>query len=62
MTAATDSRMLQEDIAALIRDAVVSPYHQPSKEDALDLAQQITTMVRERVLREIESYARENIR
>jgi hypothetical protein len=55
---ASESRMLQEDVAAMVND------HKMGRRDGstLDLAHDIIVVVRERVLRELESYARENIR
>lgn len=52
--------LLQEDVAAMIRDRVSS--HDRPETIADELAHDIIVVVRERVLRQIESYARENIR
>lgn len=58
-SSALESKMLQEDVAAMIRDGLKCDCDQvPSGE----LAWAVITVIRERVLREIESYARENIR
>lgn len=52
-----DDRLLQQDVAAMISetDRVVG-------REAEELAHDIIVVVRERVLREIAGYARENIR
>lgn len=54
---ASESKLLQEDVAAMIADTgrVVGL-------ESDQLARAIITVVRERVLRELSSYARENIR
>lgn len=50
---ADKDRLLQEDVTAMIAD---------NDTDSPTLAHDIIVVVRERVLREIQSYARENIR
>lgn len=58
---ASESRLLQEDVAAMVRDQREGRnMHQNSTD--LELAHDIVLVVRERVLQEIQSYARENIR
>lgn len=54
-------RMLREDVAKMIQDARdnIGMWDDISDEE---LAKGIITVVRERVLREISTYARENIR
>lgn len=54
----TARQTLQNDVADLLHDAVgvLSP------QERGQLAHEIITIVRERVLREIESYARQNVR
>lgn len=51
--------LLKEDVASMIRDTM-QDYDRPTI--AEDLAADIIVVVRERVLREIQSYARKNIR
>ena len=51
---ASRDRILQEDVAAMILDR--------GADSATDLARDIITVVRERVLQEIGTYARQNIR
>lgn len=53
-------RLLRQDVAAMIREYPNEV--SADQEAAEELAGDIVTVVRERVLREIESYARENIR
>lgn len=54
---ADQSRILRDDVASMIGDADTL-----YEDDRRQLAHEIITVVRERVLREIESYARENVR
>jgi hypothetical protein len=54
---ANESRMLQEDVAAMVRDHKIGRHG-----TEMEVAHDIIVVVRERVLRELESYARENIR
>lgn len=54
---ADKGKVLQQDVAALIQDT-----QRIIGVEADELAHDIIIVVRERVLREIESYARENIR
>jgi len=59
---ASDSRMLKEDVGQLVREYVMRPPGPiNSVKHTEELAHDIIVVVRERVLREIESYARENI-
>jgi hypothetical protein len=48
---------LRDDVAAMIEDHEIL-----DDGSTLALAQQIVTVVRERVLQEVQSYARENVR
>lgn len=52
-------RLLREDVAAMIRDTR-QDYDRP--ESAEELAKDIITMVRERTLREIQNYTRNNLK
>lgn len=56
---ASQSNLLQADVAAMIRDTA-QEYDRPGS--AEELAHDIIVVVRERVLREIGTYARENVR
>lgn len=56
---ATRNRLLREDVASMITDWALD---HPDKVSAAEVAKDIVTVVRERVLQEIESYARQNIR
>lgn len=52
-------RVLQRDIASMVREAKTL---RATESECLQLAHDIIVVVRERVLREIETYARQNIR
>jgi len=54
---ASESDLLQKDVAAMISES-----ERIIGLEADELAHDIIVVVRERVLREIESYARENVR
>lgn len=58
---ATESDLLAKDVAAMIRDNRDNIGGWVSTSDE-ELARDIIVVVRERVLRELETYARENIR
>lgn len=53
---ASESGLLQKDVASMLGDP------KATEEERLQLARHIICVVRERVLREVESYARQNIR
>lgn len=55
----TEDAMLRKDVANMIRDTA-QEYDAPDSPE--ELAHDIIVVVRERVLREIETYARENVR
>jgi hypothetical protein len=60
METADKSRLLCDDVAAMIRE---TERRWPSDSGTIyGLAQDVIVVVRERVLQEIESYARENVR
>jgi len=52
------SKLLQEDVAQMIRDR--EKHYTPAED--MELARDIIVVVRERILREISSLVRENLR
>lgn len=57
---ASEDGLLQRDVAAMLRDYPDDLSY--GTEASMELAHDLIVVIRERVLRELESYARENIR
>jgi len=56
-------KLLQEDVAAMILDSTDATCTTEEQARAMRvLAKDVITVVRERVLREVQQYARENVR